>query len=85
MDQVVLADLKRYLREADMPFFSDADLAAYYEKNGKDFKATMYECCIVKAESTDVNFSGVSMPDYSAYFLRIARRYKANNSGCLRG
>lgn len=75
--------LKTVLRERDIPFFSDEDLAFYLEKNGNDFDATAYECLIVKSEDSTVQISGLTTADTSNYFRRLASRYRPYNSGIL--
>ena len=85
MDSAVLSALKRVLREEDVPFFSDEDLAYYYNENGQDFNKTIYCCCILKSEDTQVQISGLSLADTSRYFLRIAQKYRPHNSGTLKG
>lgn len=85
MDAAVLATLKRVLREEDVPFFSDEDLEAYYEENRQDVNKTIYGCCIMKAENTQLQITGLSMADTSRYFLRIAQKYRPHNSGILKG
>lgn len=75
--------LKTVLRERDIPFFSDEDLAFYLEKNGNDFDATAYECLIVKSEDSTVQISGLTTADTSSYFRRLASRYRPYNSGIL--
>ena len=75
--------LKTVLRERDIPFFSDEDLAFYLEKNGNDFDATAYECLIVKSEDSTVQLSGLTTADTSNYFRRLASRYRPYNSGIL--
>ena len=47
-----LEDLKTVLRESDIPFFSDADLGFYLEENNWDFRATAYQCLLIKAENS---------------------------------
>ena len=76
--------LKTVLRERDIPFFSDEDLAFYLEKNGNDFDATAHECLIVKSEDSTVQISGLTTADTSKYFLRLASRYRPYNSGTLK-
>lgn len=75
--------LKTVLRERDIPFFSDEDLAFYLEKNGNDFDATAYECLIIKSEDSTVQISGLTTADTSSYFRRLASRYRPYNSGIL--
>lgn len=85
MDNTVLSALKRILREDDVPFFSDEDLEAYYNENGQNLNKTIYGCCIMKAEDTQVQIPGLSLADTSKYFLRIAQKYRPHNSGILKG
>lgn len=80
----ILDRLKTVLRERDIPFFSDEDLAFYLEKNGNDFNATAYECLIVKSEDSTVQISGLTTADTSSYFRRLASRYRPYNSGTLK-
>lgn len=80
----ILDRLKTVLRERDIPFFSDEDLAFYLEKNGDDFNATAYECLIVKSEDSTVQISGLTTADTSSYFRRLASRYRPYNSGTLK-
>lgn len=80
----ILDRLKTVLRERDIPFFSDEDLAFYLEKNENDFNATAYECLIVKSEDSTVQISGLTTADTSSYFRRLASRYRPYNSGTLK-
>lgn len=80
-----LADLKIVLREEDIPFFSDAELEFYLRENKGDYSATAYQCLTIKAENTTLNISGLSAADTSAYFRRLASRYRPRNSGILNG
>ncbi len=85
MDNAALSTLKRVLREEDIPFFSDEELEAYYNENNQNLNMTIYCCCIIKSEDTQVQISGLSLADTSKYFLRIAQRYRPHNSGTLTG
>lgn len=80
-----LEDLKTVLRESDIPFFSDEDLGFYLEENNWDFKATAYQCLLIKAENTTLSISGLDTADSSKYFRRLAARYRPHNSGVLKG
>ncbi len=75
--------LKRELRENACPFFDNDDFAYYYQKNGNDIKATIYEMLLIKAEDSTISVSGLSTSDTSAYFRRLASRYRQFNSGVL--
>lgn len=80
-----IARLKIELREEDIPFFSDAELEYYLSKHNGNFNATAYECCMVKAENTTLNVSGLSVADSSAYFRQLACKFRKNNTGTLKG
>lgn len=80
-----LERLKKVLREDDIPFFSDADLEFYLSENNGDFNATAYQCLLVKAETTTLTLSGLSLADTASYFRRLASRYRPHNSGILAG
>ena len=78
-------DLKVVLREKDVPFFTDEELQFYLKENGNDYRATAYQCLLIKAEDTTLEISGMSASDSSKYFRRLASRYRPNNSGILGG
>jgi len=80
-----LEDLKRVLRESDIPFFSNEDLNFYLNENDGDFRATAYQCLLIKAEDTTLSISGLNAADSSKYFRRLAAQYRPNNSGVLKG
>lgn len=80
-----IEDLKIVLRENDIPFFTDQELAFYLKENDGDYHRTAYQCLCVKAENTTLNISGLTTADTSAYFRRLASRYRPNNSGILKG
>ena len=80
-----LEDLKTVLRESDIPFFSDQDLQFYLSENDGDFRATAYQCLLIKAEDTTLSISGLDAADSSKYFRRLAARYRPHNSGVLKG
>lgn len=80
-----LEDLKIVLRESDVPFFSDEQLEFYVRENNGDYRATAYQCLLIKAEDTTISVSGLSAADSSKYFRRLASRYRPHNSGILKG
>lgn len=80
-----LDDLKIVLREEDVPFFTDKQLEFYLKENNGDYRATAYQCLLIKAENTTLSVSGLSAGDSSKYFRRMAAQYRPNNSGVLRG
>lgn len=80
-----LEDLKIVLREDDVPFFTDKQLGFYLKENNYDYRATAYQCLLIKAENTTLSISGLSAGDSSKYFRRLAAKYRPNNSGVLKG
>ena len=80
-----LEELKIVLREDDVPFFTDKQLEFYLSENDGDYKATAYQCLLIKAEDTTLSISGLSAADSSKYFRRLAARYRPRNSGILKG
>lgn len=77
--------LKKELRESQSPYFEDDDFVYYLQKNNNDLNATIYEMLIIKSEDSTISVSGLSTQDTSAYFKRLASRYKQFNSGILPG
>lgn len=80
-----LEELKIVLREEQVPFFTDAELEFYLSENGGDYSKTAYQCLLIKAEDTTLTVSGLTTADTSAYFRRLAGRYRPRNSGILKG
>lgn len=77
--------IKREIRETQSPYFDEDDFKYYLEKNNGDVNATIYEMLIIKSEDSTISVSGLSTQDTSAYFKRIASRYKPFNSGVIQG
>lgn len=83
MNNDELKRMKIIMREEDMPFFTDEQLEFYIKENNGDIDKAIYECLIIKSESTSVNLPGFSAGDTSSYFKRLAQKYKPNNSCIL--
>lgn len=79
-----LERMKKILREAEYPFFSDDDLQFYVDENNGDVDLAIYHCLLIKAEDSSITISGLSSADTSSYFKRLALRYRPNNSGILK-
>lgn len=75
--------IKREVREAQAPYFDEADFEYYLGKNNGDVEATIYEMLIVKSEDSTIAVSGLSTQDTSSYFKRLAALHKPFNSGIL--
>lgn len=84
MGQPNMDTLKKLLREDAVPYFTDEELEFYLGQNGGDLHATAYHCLCIKAEDTTLSISGLSLPDTSKYFRRLASRYRPRNTGILR-
>lgn len=78
-----LDELKIILRESHVPYFSDEELQYYLGKNRGDINSTAYECLLVKSEDTSLSISGLSVADSSAYFRRLADRYRPRTTKIL--
>ena len=76
---------RKEIREAQSPYFEEDDFLHYLNKNNNDINATIYEMLIVKSEDSTISVSGLSTHDTSAYFKRLASRYKPFNSGIMVG
>lgn len=73
------------IREEQAPYFTTDEIYYYYNKNNGDVNATIYELLIIKSEDSSITISGLSTQDTSAYFLRLASRFKKFNTGVLTG
>lgn len=73
------------IREEQYPYFEEGDVEYYLDKNNGDVNATIYEMLLIKAEPSAVSVSGLSTNDTSAYFRRLAAKYRPNSSGILEG
>lgn len=81
--QEVVDIVKREVRENMCPYFDDEDIEFYIDKNQGDIDEAIYELLIIKAEDSTISVSGLSTSDTSAYFRRLASRYRRYNSGVL--
>lgn len=84
-DESIIESIKREIRENMSPYFEDGDIEYYLKKNNGEVNATIYELLLVKAEDSTISVSGLSTSDTSAYFRRLASRYRQYNSGVLSG
>lgn len=80
----MIDDMRLVLREDDIPFFTDEELNYYLNKHKGVFNDAVYECLIVKAESTQLQVAGLTLQDSSGYFRRLADRYRPRHSGVLK-
>lgn len=77
--------IKVEIREEKCPCFEDSEIQYYLDKNQGDVDAAIYELLLVKAEDSTISVSGLTTADTSAYFRRLASKYKRFNSGVLEG
>lgn len=80
-----LRRIKKEIREEQSPYFEESDFEYYLDKNNGDVNATIYEMLIIKSEDSTISVSGLTTQDTSAYFKRLASRYKPFNSGIMIG
>ena len=78
-------ELKLILREKDVPFFEDEELNYHLSQNGNKVGPAAYRCLIIKSESSNMTLPGLTLPDTSKYFRRLAVRYRPRHSGVLGG
>ena len=83
MDVNTLMHIKTEIRESMSPYFDDEEIEYYFNRNDGDVDATVYELLIVKSEDSTISISGLNTGDTSAYFKRLASRYRRYNSGVL--
>lgn len=77
-------ELKLRLREESSPFFTDEELAYYFKMFNEDLNLTTYKLALMKAEDDSITLpGGLSLPNNSAQWKRIAAMYKSNESRCL--
>ena len=77
--------IKKEVREEQAPYFEEGDFQYYLDKNNGNVDATIYEMLIIKSEDSTISVSGLATADTSAYFKRLASRYKQFNSGVIQG
>lgn len=77
--------VRKEIRENQSPYFEEDDFKYYLDKNNGNVNATIYEMLIIKSEDSTISVSGLSTQDTSAYFKRLASRYKPFNSGIMIG
>ena len=78
-----IAYIRKEIRESQSPYFEEEDFLHYLKKNNGNVNATIYEMLIIKSEDSTISVSGLSTQDTSAYFKRLASRFKPFNSGIL--
>ena len=79
-----IQELKLILREETSPFFTDEEIAYYLKKNNGNINSTAYECLLLKAEDDSIALpGGLTLANNSAYWLRLAKKYKPNGSRIL--
>lgn len=72
-----LNELKLRLREEGSPFFTDEELAYYYNLYNKDLDLTTYKLLKIKAEDDSISLpGGLQLANNSDYWLRLAKQYK---------
>ena len=79
-----IQELKLILREETSPFFTEEEIAYYFQKNNYNVNTAAYECLIIKAENDSISLpGGLNIADNQNYWLRLAKKYKPNGSKIL--
>ena len=67
-----LDELKLLCREKQVPFFEDEELQYQLERADGDVNLAAYHLLLIKAENSQVQLSGLTLADTSAYWRRLA-------------
>ena len=79
-----IQELKLILREETSPFFTEEEIAYYFQMNNYNVNTAAYECLIIKAENDSISLpGGLNIADNQNYWLRLAKKYKPNGSKIL--
>lgn len=78
-----ISRIKNILRENDVEYFTDEEIAFYVDENDGDEDAAIYQMLIIKSEDTTLSISGLSTSSTSSYFKRLASMYVPSNSRIL--
>lgn len=84
-DGILHDRIRHILREDEIPFFTDDDVEFYLDENERNADAAIYQMLLVKSEQSSVVLDGLTTPDTSSYFKRLARQYRPWQSGVLGG
>lgn len=80
-----LEELRILCQERQVPFFEDNELLYQLEKADGDVSLAAYRCLLIKAENSTVQFSGLTLADTSAYWLRLAAAVRPSGSCIVPG
>ncbi len=83
-DEKILDTIQREIRDNYTPYFEPDDIEYYFNKNNGNLNDTIYELLIIKSEDSTISVSGLNTTDTSAYFKRLASKFKRFNSGVLK-
>ena len=78
-------ELRLLCREDQVPFFEETELWYQLERAGGDVNLAAYRCLIIKAENCTVQVSGLTLPDTSAYWLRLAASVRPSGPCIIKG
>ena len=79
-------ELRMLIREnkEEDKYFTDEEIRYYFKKNNEDLEATAYELLLIKAEDNSVALpNGLSVNSSENYWLRLAQKYRPNQSRVL--
>lgn len=77
-------ELKMLLREREVPFFTENELTFHLNQAEGDLRLAAYRLLLIKAENSTLTLSGMTLPDTSDYWRRLAHLYRPNGT-CVMG
>ncbi|MGI6284038.1 N4-gp56 family major capsid protein [Caproicibacterium lactatifermentans] len=84
-DMTPLGQLRMLCQEDRVPYFTDEQLQFQLDIAQGDIRFAAYHCLIAKAENTTVQLSGMTIPDTSRYWLRLAAMVRPTASCIIKG
>lgn len=80
VSQADINEVKQRLRESEVPFFEDSEIEKQISLAGGDLDTATYNLAIMKSQNCSLAISGLTLPDSSQYWLRIAMMYRPSST-----
>lgn len=78
--QTDINEVKARLRESEIPYFEDSEIEKQISLAGGDLDTATYNLAILKSQNCSLSISGLSLPDSSQYWLRVAQMYRPSQT-----
>lgn len=78
--QTDIDEVKARLREEEVPYFDDSEVEQQISLAGGDLDTATYNLAILKSQNCSLSLSGLSLPDSSQYWLRVASMYRPSQT-----